>query len=726
MDITLIMLLTIGLAFIIFGIFVLFLPEVDEKGRRTLAKKKESKDKKGFFVWFTQRNTLVGIITFLVGGALLLTLLTPSFLDSSSSSTLSSSNTSTTTSQTTSTIDTSSSTNSSEITTSTVPSSSDVISSVSLPQYTVTFVSEGSSVDPQIVEENSLLVEPDTTLEGHTYIGWYASDDQGDTLGVQWDFLNDRVIADMTLYAGFDMNTYTITYVMNGTFQTPASSFLYQAITVAPTDPIRNGYTFGGWFSNIELTVPFVFGEPMPAQNLTLYAKWTINQYTITLHVNSCDALEPITLNFGQTVPTLPTPTKTDALFLGWYTNTSYVSVFNSGFAMPGNNLNAYAKWNWQFTDVWVGGNFSIARGVSGAYYAWGGNANGQLGLGTTANLRLPTLMPTPWVADNESIVDIVLGYSSAYAFTSDQKLFAWGSVNGSSNPMEFTISGLNPAETIQKVMTSPYSGHTFYITSESRIFAVGSNIEGQLGIGTNGPSASTSTPTLVTISDLDNANNEVIVSIATGSTHTLFISNLNRVWGAGRAIEGQLGINSTPNNANTPTRITTSFLDSGETIDYVKLGQNFSFIVSSNQRVFVFGSRNYGIYGDAGAATVNYIVPTVVEYSIFEGDETIVQLEVITNSAYILTSSGRMFGWGFGGQSALGLGGNTASEVPLHIPVTGLFADETIIAIDMSSNPVGHALTSSNRLLSWGRNIEGQVGNNTSLTFVVETPTFI
>ena len=66
MDITLIMLLTIGLAFIIFGIFVLFLPEVDEKGRRTLAKKKESKDKKGFFVWFTQRNTLVGIITFII------------------------------------------------------------------------------------------------------------------------------------------------------------------------------------------------------------------------------------------------------------------------------------------------------------------------------------------------------------------------------------------------------------------------------------------------------------------------------------------------------------------------------------------------------------------------------------------------------------------------------------------------------------------------------------
>ena len=60
MDITLIMLLTIGLAFIIFGIFVLFLPEVDEKGRRTLAKKKESKDKKAFFFFSWLLNVQAG------------------------------------------------------------------------------------------------------------------------------------------------------------------------------------------------------------------------------------------------------------------------------------------------------------------------------------------------------------------------------------------------------------------------------------------------------------------------------------------------------------------------------------------------------------------------------------------------------------------------------------------------------------------------------------------
>lgn len=726
MDTQLLILLLIGLAFIIFGIFVLFLPEVDEKGRRIVSTKKESKNKKGFFFWFSQRNTLVGIVTFLVGGALLLTLIAPSMMNSSSSTSIPSSNTSTTTSQTTSTTIPSSTSNSSEVTTSTSPSSSEIISSVTIPQYTVTFVSEGTSVEPQIVEENSLLVEPETTLEGHSYTGWYESEDNGDTLGRLWDFTTDRVVADLTLYAGFDVNTYTISYVMNGTFQTPPSSFLYQATTVAPTDPTRTGYTFAGWYEDIELTIPFVFGEPMPAQNLTLYAKWTINQYSITLHVNGGDPLDPITLNFGQTVPTLPTPTKTDGLFLGWFSNSAFLTPFNSGFAMPGNNLNAFAKWNWQFTEVWAGGNFSIARGVSGAYYVWGGNANGQLGLGNTTNLKFPTPLPTTWLSENETIVDFVLGYSTVYAMTSANRIFAWGSVNGSSTPIEFTIPDLNPSETIQSVMTSPVGFHTFYITSESRIFAVGYNLEGQLGIGTNGSSASTTTPTLVTINDLDTANNEVIVSIATGAAHTLFISNLNRVWGAGRAIDGQLGINSIPNNRNTPTRITTSFLESGETIDQVKLGQNFSFILSSNKRVFVFGTTNNGIYGDAGATTTNHIVPTLIEYSFLEGDETITQLEVINNSAYILTSNGRMFGWGFGGQSSLGIGGNTGSNVPIHIPVTGLLTDEKIVALDVSPNPVGHALTSLNRLLSWGRNIEGQVGNNALTTVVVETPIFI
>ena len=70
-------------------------------------------------------------------------------------------------------------------------------------EFTVTFDSKGgSAVDGQTVEEGSLLEEPVSTRGGYTLEGWYRNEDYTD----QWDFENDTVTEDMTLYAKWRLN----------------------------------------------------------------------------------------------------------------------------------------------------------------------------------------------------------------------------------------------------------------------------------------------------------------------------------------------------------------------------------------------------------------------------------------------------------------------------------------------------------------------------------------
>lgn len=88
--------------------------------------------------------------------------------------------------------------------------------------------------------------------------------------------------------------------------------------------PTRDGYTFGGWFTDNGTFKKEFTERKMPSGTTKLYAKWTANEYTVTFKVNGGNELEADKqtkkLTFDKTYGELPTPEKTGYGFRGWFT----------------------------------------------------------------------------------------------------------------------------------------------------------------------------------------------------------------------------------------------------------------------------------------------------------------------------------------------------------------------------------------------------------------------
>ena len=87
----------------------------------------------------------------------------------------------------------------------------------------------------------------------------------------------------------------------------------YDSAIVAPTVS-RTGYTFKGWSPSVASVVP--------ARDVTYTAQWEINKYTVSFDANGGTyGMESTVVEYGTTVGQLPIPTRTNATFVGWFTD---------------------------------------------------------------------------------------------------------------------------------------------------------------------------------------------------------------------------------------------------------------------------------------------------------------------------------------------------------------------------------------------------------------------
>ena len=188
-------------------------------------------------------------------------------------------------------------------------------------EYTVTFNAYGGfpTPDEQHVKSGEKAVLPaEPTLKGHTFAFWYLGDDEQNATA--YDF-NTPVTENITLTAKWNINKYTVTFNSYGGTPVPPAQEVEYGLTAAEpaTAPTKTGYTFDGWYLGDE---KYDFSDAVE-QNITLYANWEKNIYTVT-YTDGVDGEEVFAdqtdrVPFEDTTPAFKgTKTRAGYVFAGW------------------------------------------------------------------------------------------------------------------------------------------------------------------------------------------------------------------------------------------------------------------------------------------------------------------------------------------------------------------------------------------------------------------------
>jgi len=265
-----------------------------------------------------------------------------------------------------------------------------------------------------------------------------------------------------------DPTEYDITYNLDGgsNHGSNPATYTIETATITLLDPTKTGYTFNDWYSEAEFTNEITEITLGSTGNVTLYAKFTINEYTVTFNGNTSDG-GAVPSNIDQNYDTQVTVpgntgslTKTGYTFDGWNTEaggggTEYVAT--DTFNMPANNSTLYSQWTTVTYDITYNLNSGTNHSSNPATYKI-----------DTATITL--LDPTKtgytfggWYSETEftnEITEITIGstgdvtlYAQWTTVTYDITYNLDGGSNNGSNPATYTIitatiTLLNPTKT--------------------------------------------------------------------------------------------------------------------------------------------------------------------------------------------------------------------------------------------------------------------------------------
>ncbi len=206
--------------------------------------------------------------------------------------------------------------------------------------------------------EDSLIFDGLTVQKiGYLFEGWYtdeAFDNEYSKDG------SDAIMPseNLTLYAKWKAHSFNLNFDANGGSVTETTRLVLcdTAFGTLPT-PTRDYYTFNGWFTAAS------GGEKVDAStvrveasDLTLYAHWTRNTYTLSFNANGGSvSTSSRTENCGDAIGSLPTPTRDYYTFNGWFTAaTGGTKVTADTVYKTQANVTVYAQWTQKPVSGWV------------------------------------------------------------------------------------------------------------------------------------------------------------------------------------------------------------------------------------------------------------------------------------------------------------------------------------------------------------------------------------
>lgn len=328
-----------------------------------------------------------------------------------------------------------------------------------------------------------------------------------------------------------------------------------------------------------------------------------------------------------------------------------------------GNNESTYIPTRVELNDlendtinmVSAGDHFTLLLTSSGVIYSWGRNHFGQLGLGHTTQSLFPQKLDLDFLLENEKAIQVLTASESfAFLLTNLGHVYSWGyggkGALGTGNlnatvltPQRVQFSTLEESDYIIQIQAG--KEHALALSLEGRVFSWGQNVYGQLGNVSTQPAYepvevdfkySLGGPSITSWG-------ETIVHIFSRSFNSFAITNLGQIWGWGWGSGYQIGDGDNLERVY-PRPIPMDALGVQEKFVLGYFGWSSSLVLTNQGNLFTWGNNDWGQLGDG--TQIDQIVPTKLELN-FLHQEEIASLAVGFFHMLILTTNGKVYGWG-------------------------------------------------------------------------------
>jgi len=394
---------------------------------------------------------------------------------------------------------------------------------------------------------------------------------------------------------------------------------------------------------------------------------------------------------------------------------------------------------------------------ADGTVWAWGFNGSGQLGDGTTTQRTTPVQVMAAANKPLTGVKAITAGANHSVALKTDGTVWAWGNNgsgqlgNGSTTNRSYPVRLGGNSITGAKQIAAGVD-FTLVLRQNGTVWAVGSNVYGQLGKGTTGGQSTSlvqvQTPAGVALIGAgwyhglaveaagsrvwgwgDNGNGKLggttnpkptptpiaglagATALSGGFQHNLALLPGGVVWALGFNGSGQLGVGDSIGLTNTPIRVT------GVTnVKALAAGRTHSVALKSDGTVWTWGNNTYGQLGSGSTGGSDRYLPGKVNNL-----TNVIALDTFYNHTVVLKTDGTVWTWGANTNGQLGDGTTVDWPAPLQVrhasgtffkalePVTGVTVSPASVTLTVGKTttlkPVFKPAKPSDVAVSWTSN---------------------
>lgn len=408
------------------------------------------------------------------------------------------------------------------------------------------------------------------------------------------------------------------------------------------------------------------------------------------------------------------------------YLNKNTVFAINDYSASIYNNNILYTYMSkLKIVQVSCGREFTMMLENTGNVLAMGDNFRGQLGINdTTATVTSPI-----YVVNNSgtnklnNIIQIACG--DDYTMFLEKSNNALGTGRnfdgqlGINTNLDIKLPTYVLADNIIQIACG--SSFSMFLKNTRNVLSCGKGTVGQLGY--NEYISSCNIPTYVRYDNSVPISN--IVQVACGNSFSLFLDNESQVLACGNNNNGQLGINESNNNKPAPVYVKLTATTNISNICQITAGASHSIFLLNDGKVLACGDNQYGQLGNNDNTFAKKLLPvSVVKDANNNALDNIIQVASKNVHSLFLESSGQVLACGGNDNSQLGIGSTQNQLIPTYVK-NFTYAANLINIIQVNATSFNSVfLENTGRSLGCGANVNGQlgIGNTNSCNIPIYT----